>query len=113
MATDPTKITFFRGDSYPKTITIKKDDQPVNIDGCTALMTVSRDQLPTDDTGQLFQVSGTIDPYPATGKVHFTPSPANNSEVGNFFYDIQLTTPEGFVRTVVKSTYTVLQDITK
>ena len=56
MATDPTKITFFRGDSYPKTITIRNDGQPVNLDGCTALMTVSRDQLPTDTTGQLFQV---------------------------------------------------------
>ena len=113
MAIDATKITFFRGDSYPKTITILKDNQPVNLDGCIVLLTVSREQLPIDDTGRLFQVSGTIDPYPATGRVHFTPSPANNSEVGNFFYDIQLTTPEGFVRTVVKSTYTVLQDITK
>lgn len=47
------------------------------------------------------------------GVVTFTPTAANTAIIGAYFYDVQLTDADGNVRTVVKNTFTITQDITK
>lgn len=115
MARDVNAITYVRGDSYSKTITITNTTTglPVNLLGCSAIMTVDTLQNPPDNTTKLFSVDGVIDSTPTTGIISFTPTVLNNATIGNYFYDIQITDGEGNVRTPVKSTYTITQDITK
>lgn len=115
MARDANAITFVRGDSYTKTITLTASDTgaPVNLLGCSAILTVATIANPPDDTTKLFSIGGTIDPDPSTGRITFTPSISNNSTIGTYYYDIQITDGDGNVRTIVKSTYTITQDITK
>ena len=115
MARDANAITFVRGDSYTKTITITSVEtgSPVNLLGCSAILTVATIANPPDDTTKLFSLTGIIDPNPATGVITFTPSVSNNNAIGVYYYDIQITDGDGNVRTIVKSTYTITQDITK
>ena len=113
MAKDPNVITFFRGDTYPRAFTITDGGAPVDLTDCTAVMTVATVEEPVDDTTKLFQVSGVLNADPKTGLVSFTPTAANNGVVGEYFYDIQITTVNGHIRTPIKSTYIINQDITK
>ena len=115
MARDANAITYVRGDSYSKTIIITNSstDSPVNLLGCAAKLTVATIANPPDDTTKLFELVGVIDSTPTTGKVTFTPSTTNNGTIGNYFYDVQITDGDGNVRTPIKSTYTITQDITK
>lgn len=115
MARDANAITYVRGDSYSKTITIMNSstELPVNLLGCAAKMTVATIVNPPDETTKLFSLDGVIDADPTTGVITFTPSVANNAVIGNYFYDVQITDGDGNVRTPIKSTYTITQDITK
>ena len=53
-------IEWYRGDSYPLTLTVKDKATKLAIDltGMTLLLSVNSEQNPADDTNQLFQVSG-------------------------------------------------------
>lgn len=115
MATDPYIIVMFRGDSYPVPFVVKnkKTKTPIDLAGATAKLTVDRKARPVDETTKVFSVNGVIDPVPTTGRISFTPTPANTAEIGKYFYDIQLTLPDGSIRTIVKSTFEITQDITK
>lgn len=115
MATDPNAITFFRADSYPITITItyKATSLPVNLSGCTLLLTVDSLKAPVGETTQIFQVPGIISDA-ENGVVYFTPSIANTTQTPKkYYYDIQITDATGNVRTIAKSTFTITMDITK
>jgi len=113
MARDANAITFVRGDSYSKTVTITSAGSPVNLLGCSAVLTVASIENPPDDTTKLFSLNGVISATPTTGEVSFTPTSSNNNVIGNYFYDVQITDGSGNVRTPIKSTYTITQDITK
>lgn len=115
MARKNTAITMYRGDSYPITLTLadKTSGSAIDLTGCTLLMTVDSLDAPPDDTTKLFEVAGVLDADPSTGKVTFTPLTTDTATVGAYFYDVQLTDADGNIRTVVKSTFTVSQDITK
>jgi hypothetical protein len=115
MARKVTAITMYRGDSYPITLTLtdKATAAAIDLTGCTLLMTVDETENPTDDSTMLFEVEGALDADPETGKATFTPLAADTATVGNYFYDIQLTDADGNIRTVVKSTFVISQDITK
>ena len=114
MARAKTSISMYRGDSYPITFTLKDSSgSVVPLTGCSLLMTVNTLENPVDDTTKLFEVTGILATDPATGVVQFTPTAANTAVVGAYFYDVQLTDTDGNVRTVVKNTFTITQDITK
>lgn len=115
MARAKTAISMYRGDSYPITLRLKDltSGAVIDLTGCTLLMTVDSLEAPPDDTTKLFEVDGVLDADPTTGKATFTPTSANTATVGSYFYDVQLTDADGNIRTVVKSTFTVSQDITK
>lgn len=108
-------ISLYRGDSYPITFTIRDavTKEPINLAGSTLKLTVDRKQNPTDATTKVFECAGVLDvTVPATGKVSFTPTTSNTAAVGNFFYDVQRISGTQ-VRTLVKDSFTIEQDITK
>lgn len=114
MARPRTTISMYRGDSYPITFTLKDSSgAPIDLTGCSLVMTVDERETPTDATTKLFEVAGVLADDPMTGVVRFTPTALNTATVGAYFYDVQLTDADGNVRTVAKNTFTVVQDITK
>ena len=78
-------------------------------------MTVNTVENPPDDSTKVFSAPLAPDPDQTanTGVAVFAPTSAQNGTAGAYHYDVQLTDGAGNVRTVVKSTYTILQDITK
>ena len=115
MARAKTTISLFRGDSYPIAFPLKyaSTGLPLDLTGCSLLLTVDALPDPPDATTQVFQLTGVIDANPATGKVYFTPQITDTAAVGSYYYDVQLTDADGNIRTVVKSTLTIAMDITK
>ena len=108
-------ITIYRGDSYPITFTIKNKETGAAIDlaGSTLKLTVDRKQNPGDNTTKLFECVGVLDvTVPATGKVSFTPTSLNTAAAGTFYYDVQRTAGSQ-VRTLVKDSFIIQQDISK
>ena len=109
-----TAIGMYRGDSYPIAFTLK-DASGLYIDltGCTLKMTVDTLENPPDSTTRVFEVAGVLADDPTTGVVYFTPTSLNTATIGAYYYDVQITDIDGNVRTVVKNTFTISQDITK
>jgi hypothetical protein len=109
------EITMYRGDSYPLSFTIKNKDTSAAVDltGGALVMTVNPERDPVDASEVLFQLNGVMD-APATGVATFTPSELDTDlPVGKYYYDIEYTDAAGNVRTIVKSTFAITQDITK
>jgi hypothetical protein len=109
------RITYYRGDTYPIELTITDvSGNPVDLSGVTFKMTVNSDKTPVDDSTKLFQVNGVLDYLPTTGKVYFTPTALNTAlSPGKYYYDIQMLSPNGNIRTLVKDEFRITQDITK
>lgn len=108
-------IQVYRGDSWPITITVKDTaGAVVNITGFQFKLTVDKKENPTvsPSTTKVFDVAGVIT-NGAAGQVTFIPTGVNQATAGNFYYDVQMTNTLGNVKTIVKGTYTIIQDITK
>ena len=106
-----------RGDTEAESITITSDGTtPINITGDTFLLTVDPQPEPTSSGSNLYQLTGTIISGPA-GTVAFAPStPQAASAPGVYYYDIQWTrtgSGGGAIKTILKGTWTINQDITK
>ena len=113
---DSNAITFYRGDSYPISLTIKDaaTKAAVNLSGASLKLTVNSEPSPLNDDEQVFQLEGVVQEPATGGIVRFTPTAEDTSlPVKKYFYDIELTDSDGNIRTVVKSTFSILQDITK
>lgn len=102
-----------RGDSYADefTLTDKQTWEPVNLAGCSFLLTVDAKPEPTDTLTQKYQLVGVVSPM--DGKVLCSPTPTQANLLGTFYFDLQMTDATGKVRTVAKGTYIYTQDITK
>jgi hypothetical protein len=109
-----TQVNYYRGDGYPLLVTVKDADtgSAIDITGYTFLLTVNKEESPVDDTRQVFQSAGSVVDGP-NGVASFPVLPANTATVGNYFYDIQMTTTGGEVRTIAKDAFVVSMDITK
>jgi hypothetical protein len=109
-----TQVNYYRGDGYPLLLTVTDSGtgNPVDITNYTFLLTVNKEEAPIDDSRQVFQAAGTIVDGP-NGQVSFPVVPANTAEVGDYFYDVQMTTVGGDVRTIAKDAFIVSMDITK
>jgi len=108
-------IEWYRGDSYPLTLTIKSKStkQAIDITGYAFKLTVSSTKDPPDDSTKLFDVDGDLD-EPTEGKVVFTPTATNTDFVpGTYYYDIQMTDINSNIRTIAKYKWKQLQDISK
>lgn len=115
MARDTKALRTYRGDSDPIVFTLKDQatGTPIPLAGSTFKLTVDTLENPPDATTKVFELVGALSATPTDGTVTFTPTAANTGTVGSYFYDVQRTDAAGHVRTVVKSTWVVLQDITK
>ena len=107
------EICLTRGDSpvIPVRVT---DDAGAALDITTGvfIMTVDPVEDPTDDTGNLFSVNGTITDGPH-GRVSFQPTTTDtDQDPDEYAYDIQMTL-NGSVRTILKGAFRIDQDITK
>lgn len=105
-------IKRYRGDTKSDRILISVNGAVANLTGSTVVMTLNTKNNPTDDTTQVYQLTGVVND-PISGVVEFSPSLSQADKVGFFYYDIQLTTASGVVFTVDKGTYQYIQDITK
>lgn len=115
MANAKTAIKLYRGDSYPIAFTLKDaaTSTPIDLTGSSLLLTVDTLAEPPDATTQVFQLVGVLAADPTTGIVYFTPSPTDTAVVGSYYYDVQLTDAASNILTVVKSSLTIVMDITK
>ena len=114
MARDRNALTIVRGDSYPLDfVLVDPAGSPLDLTGCTVVLTVSTEAEPEDDTAQICKVAGVFADDPTTGVVSFTPTTADTAVVGAYYYDIQVTDADGHVRTPIKSTLAITQDISK
>ena len=111
-----TEIIYYRNDTKPIRVLVRDKDSltPVDITGRDALLTVDPAEDPTDALNNLVQIVGVIEDG-INGKVLFTPSGSDmDFAPGSYYFDVQLADPGGTNRTtVVKGTFTHLQDITK
>ena len=111
---ESTFIERTRGDTLtPEQITVVDEDtgDALDVTGNTFLLTVNTDANPTDDTDQIFQLVGVLTD-PTNGVVEFTLTDDNADNIGNFFFDVQMTSA-GKPETVMKGRFTMCQDITK
>ena len=111
-------IEYSRGDSYYIVLWLKDNvtKEYIDITGYTFLMTVDPDKAPIDDTNNIFQLEGLVDPDQVTnrGKFSFKPTEIESDATGKLYYDIQFVDPDGNKRTFVKGFKFILdQDITK
>jgi len=112
-----------RGDT--KTFSIRLKDSSGNaldVSGYTALLTINTSKTPDIDSSpqvgvQVFQAVGVAASSPGTDGVlsflmaQFAGSPY--VDVGNYFYDVQVTDSVGEIFTPLIGKFTVKQDITK
>lgn len=106
-------ITRTRGDTYPFTVTFR-DSSGVAVDltGASFILTVNAEEDPTALQAPLFALAGTIN-APTTGVVEFEMTESAADNVGPFYYDIQMTDAQGYIRTMMRGPFIMEQDITK
>lgn len=111
-AEQPVVVT--RGDTDPIRFTIKQSDGSArDITGWTAKLTVSTNELPTDQVDEVFQLAGTVTDGPG-GKLAFPHTGGSEDTSPQLYYfDVERDDGTGNTKTIIKSTYLVLQDITK
>lgn len=109
-----TDIIRKRGDTYAHEIEVTSEStgSVIDIAGFSFLLTVDTEKLPSNSDNNLFQITGSITDGP-NGLVEFVPTPQQADNVGNYFYDIQMTDGAGRIRTIDSGKYKVIQDITK
>lgn len=109
-----TTITRYRGDTASDIINVTDaNGDAIDVTGYTFYLTVNTERNPTDDSNQLFQITGTIVGSPIN-TVFFTPSSVQADQTpGRYYYDIQMEDSSGRIKTLQKGTYKFLQDITK
>jgi hypothetical protein len=109
-----TAITRRRGDTYADEFTVvsKTTKLPIDITGCTFVMTLDPDKAPVDASNNLYSLTGVIVDALA-GRVEFAPSDVQADQIGNFYYDVQMFDAAGRKRTLDLDKYTYQQDISK
>ena len=103
-----------RGDTYPFVLQLRDAaGAPLDITGCTFLLTIDPSPQPDSSAANVAQLTGSIVGAATNGQVQFTPTAPAVGTVGVLFYDVQMTTSGGAVRTVLVGQWTVEQDVTK
>lgn len=108
-------ISRTRGDTFPFVVTITDAaGDAINISGYSFLLSVDLVADPGDDSGQLFQLTGTLLDGGVNGQVEFEPSALQaDQNPETYYHDIQMTDGSSKIRTIAKGTYVIDQDITK
>lgn len=113
MSVDIQPITRTRGDTYPFTVTfVDSAGAVLDLTGASFVLTVNAEEDPTATQLPEFSLVGVV-AAPLTGVVQFTMSESDADRFGLFYYDIQMTDVQGYVRTMMRGTFEMRQDITK
>lgn len=97
------------GDTYPETLVVKDDGEPVNILGWRVEVTVKRH---VDDTAVIEEVVDNHD-NPAAGETSFIFSPSQTEGLsGEYAYDVKITTDDGEVATVLYGNIIFIEGVT-
>jgi len=104
MGTTPKTVTRYRGDTYSVEVYLAVDDTPVDLStgNNTALFSFAKGNKRVSIPG----ANGTVE-----GEVSF-PFPADVFP-GTYVYDIQVTASSGEIRTFVKDTLNIIDDISQ
>ena len=104
----------YKGDTFNGvTFTIKEgaNKTPIDLTGVSILSQFRANEV-TGAIQQSFSIGSGITLTDATGGVFSIDPFTLDWNTGTFFYDIQITFPNGDVRTYVKGSLNVLQDVT-
>ncbi len=102
-------IQRFRGDTDPAIFNISKQGKTLDITGSTFKLSVSTVSSPVTAV-YIMQLIGVVEG--PLGRVSFSPTALEADVVGNYYYDVEMTTGT-VVKTIVSGKFKMLQDITK
>lgn len=110
----PMNISRKRGDTYADEFVIKSaaTQLPVDITGCSFLMTLDSQKSPLDSSTNIYQLVGVVLDGPG-GRVNFAPTAEQANRQGSYYYDVQMIDTAGRKRTVALAQYFYKQDISK
>lgn len=114
MTCNPTvDMCITQGDNKDYSLTITSGGAPQDLTGSTLFFTVKRNLSDTDAKAVIHKVITTFDDAP-NGKATISLSNTDTDiPLARYFYDIQLTLPGNFVRTVVKGSFDVSYQVTE
>ena len=104
----------YKGDSFSGvTFTLKEgaEKTPIDLTGASILSQFRKKEV-TGAIQETLSIGSGITVGDATGGVFSFDAFVLDWDTGTFFYDIQITFPNGDVKTYVKGTLNVIQDIT-
>lgn len=99
----------YRGDTKPELLAVKQNGAAIDITDCTFVMSFSRLHDPSEGDVEL-AIAGAVKSA-TDGLVEF-PFPSNEL-IGVYFYDVQMTTPEGYIVTIKTGRMDFLPDISR
>lgn len=104
-----------RGDTHRIRISFVHEDTGAALDltGASLLMTVSPIPEPDEGSDTLFTLAGSIVAPATDGVADFFLDSVQADNVGEFYYDVEMTDVSGAVRTILEGPFTFTQDITK
>jgi len=103
-----------RGDTYRIRITFTQSDgSPLDLTNSTLKMTVSPIAAPDESHDALFEIAGSIVAPATDGVADFELTGTQADNVGDFYYDVEMTDVSGSVRTILEGPFVMTQDITK
>lgn len=105
------RITRYRGDTFPFQFTVRESGEVKDITDHTLLMSVQDEESPAADEDPLFTLTGTLTD-PTNGVVTFAPTAEQMDLVGRYWYDVEMTDPDGLITTVVKGPLLLEHDLT-
>ena len=104
----------YKGDTFSGvTFTLKEgaEKTPIDLTGAT-ILSQFRTKKVTGEIQQTLSIGSGITVGDATGGVFSFDAFVLDWNTGTFFYDIQITFTDGSIRTYVKGTLNVIQDVT-
>lgn len=106
-------ICIVRGDSPVIPVQVQDGSgSPLDVSTGTFTLTVDPSDAPSDNTGNLFSVVGSVTDGP-NGQVTFQPSDTDTDQAPEIYnYDVQMVL-NGSKRTILKGKFEIQQDITK
>lgn len=114
MSVDIQPIVRTRGDTHPIRVTlIDGDGAALDLTGCSLVLTVSSQEDPPESLAPQVALLGSIVAPEADGIVEFEMTELEADFVGLYYYDIQITDASGYIRTALRGTFEMRQDITK
>lgn len=101
-----------RGDTEEIVMNIVVNKNTKDITGHSFKMTVAKQLSPTDSSSKIFDITARI-VKANQGQIAFDITPEQANHVGQFYYDIEMTKPDGKIKTIVEGNFILTQDITK